>query len=322
MPPLVARVPSYCEVLIIITVENINDDNNNDTTVQCAISIQHKHLVKSNALDWRQYAQEQPDSRQDQILQNNMTPGQEPTSSNQTWVTHINGEDIAKTTNSNVDLDISDENFLCEVESNNNENGQFPCCDSTRSDSESAPIAVNDTVDLVETKVIDASENSISETVQKAVENFNCASNNNAVNSSGTKEDNDDFELISIETACSSHAKLSNSDHSKYPESSDADNACSLALLNDLHSLVERKQDLSYEDVLLPNTYNLDQYSKLFKKCSNYKKLPNEYVNHNIKRNKLLVNWMSHNCVHIEWNIVDQVSDQDWIGLYRLGKCS
>ncbi|XP_026688304.1 uncharacterized protein LOC113472718, partial [Diaphorina citri] len=153
-----------------------------------------------------------------------MTPGQEPTSSNQTWVTLINGEDTAKTTNSNVDLDVSDENFLYEVESNNNENGQFPCCDSTRSDSESAPIAVNDTVDLVETKVIDASENFISKTVQKAVENFNCASNNNAVNSNGTKEDNDNFELISIETACSSHAKLSNSDHSKYPESSDADN--------------------------------------------------------------------------------------------------
>ncbi|KAL1463679.1 hypothetical protein WDU94_015412 [Cyamophila willieti] len=102
---------------------------------------------------------------------------------------------------------------------------------------------------------------------------------------------------------------------------SDEDNACSLVLLNNVDTDTHDDSNIDDDDdECMYNVEKYSQYNELFKKCSNYKKPPNEYVNHNIRRNKLRVRWTSNHCAHLEWNIVDQVSPQDWIGLYELGK--
>lgn len=242
--------------------------------MQYSLSNNHHQVVKNT--HGFQYEIKQTNSN----VADNMTPGQEPTSS---WVPP---EKTGKCIKSNGKPD--NETFLTEVETNNNDSG-----DSIVGSLANTPPMVNGNVEHEDTVV----SLGVLSTIGFKEENPDDV----IVKDNGTTSEDQsnnlprDDRLSSDDTACCS---------------SDTDNACSLALLH----------DLSTEEIEMPCTYNVQQYFQLFKKCSNYKKLPNEYVNHNIRRNRLLVSWTSHNCIHLEWNIVDEVSDHDWIGLYRLGK--
>lgn len=290
-------------------MEDLNDDNNNETSVQCTVSNNHKYLVKTIAHGLH-YESEPSISSEDQLVEDNMTPGQEPVSS---WVPHVNGESIGKCCKSNGKSE-NESDFLAESETNNNNSGPFSCCDYSVSSISSSPTTVNNNVKPEEISNINVTEEKAVSTIalyehkqDDSIRNSNIENFTNG----------DESEKLPHNKTTLPTQDLSVCSNDEHPENiqSDADNACSLALLHDIHSLVQSCQ----QDLSSACAYT-EECCTLFKKCSNYKKLPNEYVNHNIRRNRLLVDWMSHNCVHLEWNIVDEVSDKDWIGLYRLGK--
>lgn len=306
-------------------MENANDDSNNDTSTECALSVEYKLLVNPN--------HDQEISSTAQILENNMTPSQDSTCVVQTQ------DVIGKCTK------VGD-NLNCEAETNNNDSGEFPCCECIPGSEDIQNGEVEEDISITPSKPLPGTpapsedninnSNQVSENEQKSDKNTNNVTLLNGWN----------HEDLSPSDTSKCLNKVGTSSPTTNTEADDTNNACSLALLNNIHAknastdLVDPgtspRRGVLNDSVAFttptttdlvdntecqsPNSPNLDHYSSLFKKCSNYKKLPNEYVNHNIRRNKLLFNWISPECVQLEWNILDQVSPADWIGLYHLGK--